>query len=456
MNAMERLVNFVVQTRYESIPLPVIDKAKEGVLDFLGCVLTGSQHPAGRKIAEYVQSQGGTGEATVIGMGFKTTPSLAALAIGAMAHADDFDDISFSVPGHPTVPVLPAVFCLGEKRGISGRDLLTAYIIGFEVECKVGRSLAPHLYQKGWHATSVLGYLGAAAASGWIMKLEEEKILHSLGMACSMASGLRANLGTMTKPLHVGLAAQHGIVAASLAEKGLTASPQALEGKGGFFPVFTGEWDMSSGIDLLGDPFDFLSPGITFKQYPSCAETHPALDGVIGLMNEYPIDPGQIAFIDCTVTPMDRDVLIYHRPENATEGKFSLEFCVAIGILERRASLSQFVDEKVKDSKIIEIMEKVRMETDPSLSPDGYTGAATIVSLKLKDGRTLTRRVDQPKGDPENPLSKDELLDKFKICASLALDGKSIERVIENVLSLEGLKSIKPLMEHLAGRAKRG
>jgi 2-methylcitrate dehydratase PrpD len=451
MNVIDGLADFIVRTHFETIPTAVIERAKEGVIDFMGCALAGTQNPAGRTVAEYVRLQGGNQEATVIGMRFKTSTPFAGLANGVMAHADDFDDISFSVPGHPSVPVLPAVLSLGEMKGISGRDLLTAYIIGFEVECKVGRSLAPYLYQRGWHATSVLGSLGAAAASSWILNLDRERAIHTLGMVSSMASGLRSNLGSMTKPLHVGLAAQHGIIAASLAERGLTANPQALEEKTGFFPVFAGSWDASLGIDHLGNPFDLLSPGITFKQYPSCAETHPALDAVIGLMNENRIEPDDIISIDCIVTPMDRDVLVYHRPKNATEGKFSLEFCLAIGILERKATLSQFVDEKVADPKTLEIMNKVRMEADPALSLDGYTGAATVVSLKLKDGTLLTRRVDQPKGDPENPLSREELLNKFRSCASFTLEENSIERVIEEVLKMEGMNSIKPLMEEVAG-----
>lgn len=208
---------------------------------------------------------------------------------------------------------------------------------------------------------------------------------------------------------------------------------------------------MSLGIDHLGNPFDFISPGVTFKQYPSCAETHPALDAVISLMNENRIEANTILSIDCIVTPMDRDVLVYHHPKNSTEGKFSLEFCVAMGILEKKATLSQFIDEKVRDPKIVEMMKKVRMEADPTLSPDGYTGAATVVSLNLKDGTILTRRVDQPKGNPENPLSREELLDKFRSCASLSLNGDSIKRVIEKVLNIEKLNSIKPLMEELAG-----
>jgi 2-methylcitrate dehydratase PrpD len=455
MNAIERLANFIVQTHFETIPEAVIEKAKEGVIDFLGCVLAGSQSLVGRKVTEYVRLQGGKEEATVIGMGFKTSPSLAGLANGVMAHADDFDDVSFSVPGHPSVPVLPAVLGLGEAKGISGRDLLTAYTIGFEVECKVGRSLAPHLYQRGWHATSVLGSLGAAAASSRILGLKREEVIHCLGIAASMASGLRANLGSMTKPLHIGLAAQNGIVAASLAEKGLTANPQALEGNAGLFPAFAGTWDMSLGIDHLGNPFDLISPGITFKQYPSCAETHPALDAVIGLMNENQIEPDDILAIDCTVTPMDRDVLVYHRPQNATEAKFSFEFCVAIGVLERKASLPQFVDGKVKDPKILALMEKIKMEADSKLSPDGYTGASTIVALKLKDGTLLTRRVDQPKGDPENPFSGEEFLDKFKGCASLTLDPDTMGKVVEKMLLVEKLKSIKHLMKHLSGGKKK-
>jgi len=451
MNVTDRLADFIVQMHFGAIPETAIEKAKEGVLDFIGCTLAGSKNQVGRKIVEYVRSQRGREEATVFGMGFKTLSSFAGLANGVMAHADDFDDISFSIPGHPSVSVLPAVFGLGELKNISGKDLLTAYITGFEVECKVGKTLAPHLYQRGWHATSVLGSLGAASAASWVLKLDKEKVVHTLGIVSSMASGLRVNLGSMTKPLHIGLSAQHGIMAASLAERGLTANPLALEEKTGLFPVFAGEWNMSLGIDYLGNPFDFISPGITFKQYPSCAETHPALDGVISLVNENHIEADTILSVDCIVTPMDRDVLVYHHPKNATEGKFSLEFCVALGILEKKATISQFIDEKVREPKIMEMMNKVSMKVDPTLSPDGYTGAATEVSLRLKDGTILTRRVDQPKGAPENPLSREELLNKFRNCASVCFNEDSIERIIDKVMNIEKIRTLKPLMEELRG-----
>jgi 2-methylcitrate dehydratase PrpD len=208
---------------------------------------------------------------------------------------------------------------------------------------------------------------------------------------------------------------------------------------------------LASGIDHLGNPFDLLSPGITFKQYPSCAETHTVLDAVIGLMNGNRIEPEEIESIACTVTPMDMDVLVYHRPRNSTEGKFSLEFCVALGVLERKATLSEFIDSRVKDPKILAIMDKIKMEADPKLSPDGYTGAAAVVCLRLKNGKILTKQVNQPKSDPSDPLTWDELLYKFRSRAALSLDKKKIERVIDHILFVERLKSIHPLMNLLCG-----
>ncbi len=452
MKAIDQLADFIAGTNFDSMPKSVVSKAKEGILDFLGCTLAGSRTPVGKKISDYVRDQKGFKAASVIGQGFKTSPGFAALANGVMAHAEDFDDLSFSVPGHPTVPVLPPVLGVAEAEGLSGRAVLSGYVIGFELECKLGRSLAPRLYQRGWHATSVLGYLGAAAASSHLLKLDTEKIKCALGIACSMASGLRANLGSMTKPLHVGLGAQNGVAAAFMAKDGMTAMMDAVDGENGLFKTFAGIWNADAGLNLLGNPFDFASPGITFKQYPSCAETHPALDAVIGLVEENHLASDDIAAVECLITPMDRDVLVYHRPRNATEGKFSLEFCVALGIVERKAGLKEFVDDKVREPKIVAAMEKVSMEADPQLSPDGYTGAATIVNLKLKNGMSLQRRVDEPKGTPEHPLTQGELTNKFRMCASLALEKGATEKILELVLKMETMKSVRPLMNLLRGK----
>jgi 2-methylcitrate dehydratase PrpD len=446
MSIMNEMVAYIKETTFEDLPQEAISKAKEGVIDFLGCTLVGSKNETGKIILDYVKSLSAKSESTVIGGGFKTSLALAALANGTFSHADDYDDISFSLPGHPSVTILPAVFSIGEMHDITGEALLTAYLIAFEIECKLGQALAPKLYQNGWHATPVLGCLGGAAAAGKLLDLSEAQLAHCLGIAGSMASGLRANLGTMTKPFHAGIAAQNGVTAALLAQQGLTASSAALDGQLGYCQSFAGGAVQEKIIGKLGNPYDIITPGIIFKQYPSCAETHPALDATIALAEEYSPQPQDIASIDCVVTPLNDDVLIYSSPKTALEGKFSLHFCAALGLLKRKASLHEFVDELVSDPEMIALMKKVTMTPDPSLAEDGYTGAATIVTMRMNDGNTYTKRVDHAKGSPENPLNMEELLAKYRDCAGSLLSPEAREKSIECLLDIENLDQVGTLM----------
>jgi len=446
MKIINEITGFIEKTEFEHLPSEAVNKAKEGVIDFLGCTLLGTKNDVGKMILNHVKRFEARPEVTALGGGFKTSVPLAALAVGVCSHADDYDDISFSLPGHPSVTVLPVVMSIGELLNISGKDLLTAYLIGFEIECKLGLSLAPKLYQNGWHATSVYGCLGAAAAAAKLLKLPRKQIGNCMGIAASLASGLRANLGSMTKPLHVGNCCQNGVTAALLAKEGLTASAEALDGDLGFCKTFAGGVDHEKIIGRLGRPFDIIDPGIIFKRYPSCAETHTALDATISLAQQHNIAPEDVLSVPCTVTPLNYDVLVYSSPKTALEGKFSLHFCVAVGILRRKASLEEFQDKIVSDPEVVELMKKVTMESDPSLAEDGYTGAATIVNIKTNIGKEFSLRVDHAKGSPKNPLSLDELLEKYRNCAVAILSPASIDRSIHCLLELEKLERIESMI----------
>jgi 2-methylcitrate dehydratase PrpD len=446
MEILNEITSFIEETRFEHFPPEVVNKAKEGVIDFLGCTLLGTKNDVGKMILNHVKHFEAKPEAAALGAGFKTSVPLAALATGVCSHADDFDDISWSLPGHPSVTVLPVVMSIGELLNISGKDLLTAYLIGFEIECKLGLALAPKLYQNGWHATSVYGCLGAAAAAAKLLKLSREQIRNCMGTAASLASGLRANLGTMTKPLHVGNCCQNGVTAALLAKEGLTASSEALDGDLGFCKAFAGGVNHDKIIGKLGNPYDIIDPGILFKLYPSCAETHTALDAAISLAQKHNIQPDDVLSVPCIVTPLNYDVLIYSSPQTALEGKFSLNFCVAVGILKRKASLEEFQDEMVSNPAIIQLMRKVTMRSDPSLAEDGYTGATNIVNINTKDGKEYSLRVDHAKGSPEYPLSLDELLEKYRACAGAVLSPEALDRSIHCLLELEKLDRIDALI----------
>jgi len=445
MKVINELVDFIRGTRFEDLPPEAVSKAKEGVMDFLGCALLGSRNQTGKLVLDYVKNIGAKPEATVIGGGFRTAMALAALSNGTSSHADDYDDISFSLPGHPSVAVLPAVFCIGEVLRISGSELITAYLIGFEIMCKLGQALAPKLYQNGWHATSVYGCLGSAAAAGKLLDLSRSQMGNCLGIAASLSSGLRANLGTMTKPLHVGNCCQNGVFAAIMAEQGLTSSAEALDGPLGFCQNYSGQVHHDKIIGRLGNPYDIITPGIIFKRYPSCAESHPAIDATVYLAQRHEIVPDDVRSVECIVTPLNHDVLVYALPKTALEAKFSLHFCVAAGILRRNASLQEFTDEMVSNPMSMDLMKVVSMEPDPTLAEDGYTGAASIVTIHLKDGRKFSRRVDHAKGSPENPLSMEELLNKYRDCAGKVLGPAALDRSIDCLLKLEELDQISQL-----------
>ena len=291
-------------------------------LDCLGAALAGYSHPIGKIITDFVKESGGSPKATVIGAGFKTSPHEAALANGTMAHALDYDDYSLVLAGHPSVSLLPSILAIGEDRGISGKKVLTAYIVGFEIESKLGAGVNFRHYELGWHATCTLGTLGAAAACSSILGLDIEKTRMALGIAASEASGLRQNFGTMTKPFHAGLSARNGVIAALLAEKGFTADKNILEAEFGFCNLFCGkgEYDSERITSNLGNPFAIFEPGISIKPYPSCGGTHTALDAMLYLAKENDINPSDVEEIGVDVPELLPRVLIHSNPKTGLEG----------------------------------------------------------------------------------------------------------------------------------------
>jgi len=452
MNVTEKLASFVVETNFDNIPSDGIEIVKRVSLDCLGAALAGYSHPIGKIITEFVKESGGSPKATVIGAGFKTSPHEAALANGTLAHALDYDDYSLVLAGHPSVSLLPSILAIGEDRGISGKKALTAYIVGFEIESKLGAGVNFRHYELGWHATCTLGTLGAAAACSSILGLDIEKTRMALGIAASEASGLRQNFGTMTKPFHAGLSARNGVIAALLAEKGFTADKNILEAEFGFCNLFCGkgEYDSERITSNLGNPFAIFKPGISIKPYPSCGGTHTALDAMLYLAKENDINPSDVEEIGVDIPELLPRVLIHSNPKTGLEGKFSMEFCMAITLLDRRAGLEQFTDEKVRDPRTVELIKKVKVRPQVNMTVDGTAGSIPVqVTVRLKDGREFPRRVEVAKGNPDIPLSWNEVVDKFKDCARLILSEEKCQRVIRLMGELDHLGDTRELMELL-------
>jgi 2-methylcitrate dehydratase PrpD len=370
-----------------------------------------------------------------------------------MAHALDFDDVNWSMSGHPTVPLLPAVLALGQAIHASGAEVLLAYTLGFEVEAKVGLGVNPRHYDLGWHATSTLGTLGAAAACAKLLGLDVTKTCMALGIAASTAAGLRQNFGTMTKPLHPGQAAMHGVTAAQLAQRGWTADADILGAPYGFCQLYAGagQYDLDAIVKRLGNPFELLATGVVIKRYPCCAFTHRALDGILTLVQQHTLSADDVVAVECRVGRPTAEVLIHSRPQTGLEGKFSMQYCMAAALLDKRIGLLSFSDEKVRRPAAQQLFERVTMTVHPEAQHHDTRGEALPVTVlvTLKDGRRLSAQIQHPKGHPADPLSPAALEEKFEDCAFGVLERPDIRQVIELVQGLEYLGDVGTLMDVL-------
>ncbi len=441
------------------IPAEARLQARRAILDTAGVTLAGSREEASRIVAGSVREQGGPLEASVLGHSFRAPASEAALVNGTSGHALDFDDVSVSMRGHPSVPLLPAVLALGEKLGRSGREVTEAFVLGFEVQAKVGKAIGERHYALGWHATSTLGTLGAAAACARLLRLDAGRTQAALAIAASLASGLQQNFGTMTKPLHAGWAARNGVVAASLAQRGLTADGRALEGGsgqtparlGGFLRAMSGgaEIDPSVAVTALGQPWDIVSPGIGVKLYPCCYATHRAIDAALEIGERHRIDPGQVERVVAIVSPGTLLPLISRAPETGLEAKFSLQYCVAAALLDGRVSLASFTDDAARRPEAQALLSRVEAVEDgpPAEFPIGGVAEVRVYTA----GGEYTSRVEIPRGDPKRPLSWDELATKFRECAGLALPPEQVEKAIGLIEGLDDVDDVRELAAVLAG-----
>jgi 2-methylcitrate dehydratase PrpD len=449
----QRFAEFVACTPSSDIPDNAREQARRAFLDTIGVTLAGSTENASHIAVEILREQGGLEEASVLGFGIRAPASEAALVNGTSAHALDFDDVSMSMRGHPSVPLVPAVLALGEKLGSTGRDVIEAFILGFEVECKAGRLIgAPH-YAIGWHPTATFGTLGAAAACARLLRLDPDRTRMALGIAASLASGARRNFGSMTKPLHAGWAARNGIVATDLAARGFTADDEALEAPDGWLNAASGGAPVdSSPLERLGTPWEILSPGIGVKLYPCCYFTHLSIDAAVQVR---PLIADRVSDIDSvhvSVNPGTMMVLRKEPPQTGLEGKFSLEYVVAAALADGEVTLDTFTDEAVLRPALRDLTSRVRVTEDgPSSSTP--IGGNSVVTVRLRGGEQRSSdRAEVPRGDPQSPLSWTQLADKFRDCAKLVLETDQAERAMALIEGFDGLPDVRELSEPLTGR----
>jgi 2-methylcitrate dehydratase PrpD len=458
MGATENIARFVVNTSYQDIPGDAVEKAKRTALDCLGATLAGVAEPVSQTIIGYIAKLGGPPQASVIGQGLKVSAPDAALANGVIAHALDYDDCGVKI-GHPSVLVLPAVLSLGEHLGASGQDLLTAYLLGLEVEGKLALHADFKLMQARLNHQTWYGSIGAAAACAKLLRLDVAKTRMALGIAGNFACGLSANHGSMAGAMAAGNACHNGVIAALMAQEGVTANPDVIEAKNGFYDTLVGpgHYDAERMAEGLGDPFYIESPGIGLKMYPSCYHTHRALDGVFQLLGEHRLSDKDIAAVDVGTSERAMRVLAFSEPATPYQGKFSMPHCIAAAVVDHQVTLETFTDHKFEDRNIVAARKKVHLSFPdvpiwPGLADVGpdteFVG--NPVTIRTTDGRSYSARVDIPRGDPALPLTDDELLTKYRECGRRQLRPDDIERSVGLVLGLETVADIGTLMAILS------
>jgi 2-methylcitrate dehydratase PrpD len=452
------LAEFALDTTLDGIPETVRELGKRSMLDGIGLAIAGSVSDVASISATMIEGYGRLNtESTVLGTGSKLPARFSAFLNGVAIHADDYDDTQLAVRPdrvyglltHPTAPVLPASLALVERQGGSGRDLLLGYSIGVEAATKLAEAINPRHYDDGFHATATLGSIGSAAGAARVFGLDLARTRIALGLAATQAAGLRENFGTMTKPFHAGRAAEAAIVAIELAGSGMTAASNVIEAKRGFFSAAGGGYDPSAIHDALGRPWSFESPGVSIKPHPSGSLTHPGMGAMLELILAEDIRPEHVSRVVVGTNRHMPNALIHHRPVTELNAKFSMEFCMAILLLERRAGLAEFTDEVVNRPDVRAMIEKVDFGVAPEAEAAGYNNMTTIITVELDDGRVLRTEAAFGKGSPQKPMSDDELIGKFADCLAWGGVRTDPERIARRILAIEDEPSIPALLSEL-------
>jgi 2-methylcitrate dehydratase PrpD len=435
--------------RFENLPADAVHWAKIGILDTVGVTLAGCREPCAQMVRKVA---GNGGQSLVFGTGARASALDAALVNGVAAHALDFDDMNNTLGGHPSAPILPALFALADERPVSGRAFIAAFVAGFETECKLGRGVHFHHYTKGWHPTATLGVFGAAAAACSLLRLDAERTALALAIATSLAAGIKANFGTMTKPLHVGHCARSGLFAALLAEEGFTANPGAFEHNQGFLDVFNGPgtYDVERILAHWGDPFDIVEPGIAVKQYPCCGSTHPALDVMLDLVRRHDLKPTGVARIDAWTHARRLEHTNRPDPHGGLAAKFSVQYCLARALTDRAIRIEHFEGDAWGDPAVRAVLPRVHAAayTTAQFPEDNHYGAE--VKLTMTNGAVVSGKIDEAAGRTSgNPLSRERLREKFDNCVARALPRSRAAALADMIERLEALTDVRALTDLL-------
>jgi 2-methylcitrate dehydratase PrpD len=433
------LSSYVVSNRLEQIPGDVIHEAKRALLNFVGCTVGGSREPAVETAIRALKPFSGEPTARLLARPERFDPLYAAVINGISGHVFEYDDTTPMNYIHPTPPVASALFAYASANPTTGRDFLHAYVMGFEVESRIGNAVYPSHYNAGWHITATAGVFGAAAATGKLLGLSAQQMIWAVGLAATQASGIREMFGSMAKSFHAGHAARNGYFAAIMAKQNFTAGEYGIESPRGFAPVLASEYDLAKITAGLGE--DFQIRYNTYKPYPCGIVVQPTIDGCIDLYREYHPEPDAIKAVRVRVAPLVLDLCNKRDLTQGLDSKYSIYHAAAIGLVRGKGGLQEFTDDAVNDPSLRKVRERVTPIADPSISED-----QSRIEVELTDGRILSRFVEQSLGNLHRPLSDQQLGDKLRDQALPYLSSPNIDRLIDLCWRFDQLQDINDLI----------
>jgi 2-methylcitrate dehydratase PrpD len=448
-----RIASFASGLSFADLPAGVVARVTSAVVDTVGVAVAGSATEIGRTVITMARSNTGRPTSSMIGCGVLASADWAALANGTMAHALDYDDTNYGCNGHISAVLVPTALAVADEQGASGKDVITAYVAGFELASRLGRAIGYVDCEAGWHSTSTVGTLASALVASKLYGLDPRRTTMALGIAASQAAGVRANFGTMTKPLHVGLAARNGILAAKFARAGWESSDDALGGEHGFLDVFAPGRAPGHTFHSLGVDYDVETEWVAQKIYPSCAATHRPADAVLEIIHDNDLDHDQVDHVCCAVDRLARTYLTFPRPTTPEQARFSVEHTIAVALIDRRLGLEQYEPARIHDSLVRELASRVEVRVHPALTAIERWDRERFadVEIHMKNGAVHNRRVGSPIGHPRRPLSDEQVAAKFIAAVSPRLAPRAAKRLYDAMRRLDRMASTAEVTAEIRG-----
>ena len=437
MGFTRSIAKFIVDTNTENIPESAFEHAKVAFMDWMGVGLAGKDDPLVSKLINYSNLMGGNEQATLIGFDVKKNIMQAALINGAASHALDYDDSLEVMVGHPTVTLYPALLAVTEWKGLTGKDLLSGYVIGLKAASVIASCGGLNHYMKGWHGTGTYGHFASAAGCARLLGLDEQQTVFALGLAGTQASGLKISFGTMCKPYHAGKASQGGLISALLAMDGFTSAQDIIEGDGGFLDVFSGEYN-DNAIALLNEKWEVED--LVQKYHASCHATHSPIEGVLSIVKDEGLSVKDIKTINLALSSLAIGAAGKTEPKTGLEGKFSISYCVANALLRGDTGTKAFTDAKVNDPEVVELMSKIILEPTDELKT-----VETVVKVEVNSGKIFTRKMDVMSNIPKLESKKIKIRDKFIDLSSPVLGEEKANKLAELITTLDIVDNIQNL-----------